>query len=95
MSRTIKDLPFWYWQAELCRTPYPPDNHPWRHNNGLTVDAIDRLYHLHPAHGWREKLNRLDRRDRWQRYRSYQRAVLAHERWDDIEPPRHLTGWHY
>jgi hypothetical protein len=105
MSRTIKDFPFWLWQAERLGAPYPPTVHgPWgrdspvgaRYLSPAEYDAWYARFPIDPAvrtQKARHRGQRLDRRAQHQRYRAYVRGRIAHGDYDGIEPPEHLPGY--
>lgn len=107
MSRTIKDMPFWLWQAERLGTPYPPapHSHPWwhpeapdgsRYSDPAVWDTWLARWPTDPAvktQKARRKSSAGDRRLHEGRYRTYVRDRLRRGDWDGIEAPEHLTGY--
>lgn len=103
MSRTVKDLPFWLWQAERLNAPCPPVVHgpysaepPSNWRDPAVYDAWLARFPVDPAvrtQKARRRSQRTDRRIHEGRYRAYVRDRIAHGDYDSIEAPEHLTGY--
>lgn len=103
MSRTVKDGPFWLWQADRLNLSCPDPRGPWRtpgaprpYRDGAAWHEWLAAWPLDPSirsQKARQPGSRSERRLHEGRYRAYVRDRIRHGDYDLIEPPAHLSGY--